>query len=107
MWSDIVTLGLAILGMIFLLMLITMQITATRTENITISVPLRGCDKTIFRRIYNIRSVLEFCGMKNKCTVVIVNYGASKEFCNIISDFYKNYDFLKIADGNDIKTDLF
>lgn len=107
MWSDIVTLGLAILGMIFLMMSITVFFTAMRTENINVAVPLRHCDKDIFRRIYNIRSVLEFCGMKYRSTVVLVNYGASEDFCNMIKEYYKNYNFLKIIDSDDIQTELF
>ena len=97
MWSDIITLSLAITGLIALLMLVVMKVVAWRTGQITVTIPLNGCDKSIFYKIYNIRSVFEFCGMKEKCTVVIINYGAPEWFCNEIIKFYEKYDFVKFT----------
>ena len=96
MWSDLLTFALAIIGLIAILMLVVMKVVAWRTGQITVTIPLNGCDKSIFYKIYNIRSVFEFCGMKEKCTVVIINYGAPEWFCNEILSYYEKYGFLKI-----------
>lgn len=107
MYSEIVQLALSILGIVFLLMIFVKHITSSRTENFTLTVPLYGCDRTIFNRIYNIRSALDFCGMKNKCTVVIVNYGAPEFFCKEILSFYEKYDLIKLINSQDIQSELF
>lgn len=107
MWSDIITLGLAVLGIIFLLMLCVLRVMAWRTEDVTVTIPLYDCDRSIFNRIYNIWSIFEFCGMKNKCTVVIVNYGAPEWFCNEIMSYYEKYAFLRIIHYYDVGEKLF
>ena len=107
MWSDIITLALSILGIIFLLMLFILKIMVWRTEDITITIPLYDCDKTIFHRIYNIHSIMDFCGMKNKCTIVIINYGAPEFFCKEILSFYEKYKFLRLIHYYDLSDKLF
>ena len=107
MWSDIIALGLAVLGILFLLMLCVIRVMVWRTDDITVTLPLYDCDKSIFNRIYNIRSIFEFCGMKNKCTVVIINYGAPEDFCNEILSFYEKYNFLRLIHYYDIQDKLF
>ena len=97
MWSDILSLALAIIGLIAILMLVVMKVVAWRTGQITVTIPLNGCDKSIFYKIYNIRSVFEFCGMKEKCTVVIINYGAPEWFCNEILSYYEKYNFVRLV----------
>ena len=107
MWSDILTLGLAIIGLIAILMLVVMKVVAWRTGQITVTIPLNGCDKSIFYKIYNIRSVFEFCGMKEKCTVVIINYGAPEWFCNEILSYYEKYNFVRLVHYYDLADKLF
>ena len=107
MWSEILTLGLAILGLVAILMFTVMKLLAWRTEEITITLPLKTCDKDIFYRIYNIRSIFEFCGMKEKCTVVIINYGAPEWFCNEILAYYEKYNFIRLINYYDLADKLF
>lgn len=107
MWSDILTLGLAIIGLITLLLIVVMKVLAWRTDEITITIPLYDCDKSVFYRIYNIRSIFEFCGMKEKCTVVIINYGAPEWFCNELLAYYEKYKFVRLIHYYDLADKLF
>lgn len=107
MWSDIFTLALAILGIIFLLLSAIIHITAWQTKKFTITLPIYECDRTIFNQIYNLRSLLDFCGLKKKCTVVIINYGAPEWFCNEILSYYEKYNFLRIISYLETEDKLF
>lgn len=107
MWSDIFTLALAILGIIFLLFSLVIRITSWETEKFTIALPIYGCDRKIFKQIYNLRSLLDFCGIKDKCTVVIINYGAPECFCNEILSYYEKYGFLRIISYLEAEDKLF
>ena len=107
MWSDIISLVFAILGIVFVLMVCVLRIMVWRTEDITITIPLYDCDKSIFNRIYNLRSGFDFGGMKEKCTIVIINYGAPEFFCNEILSFYEKYNFLRLVHYYDIQDKLF
>lgn len=107
MWSDIITLALAILGIIFILFTIIAKLTAWRMEDFTVTIPLYGCDRGIFNRIYTLRSVLDFCGVKEKCTIVIINYGAPDWFCKEVMSFYEKYKFLRIISYLEASDKLF
>lgn len=107
MWSDIFTLALAILGIIFLLFTVIIRLSAWQTENFTVTIPIYGCDRKIFKQIYNLRSLFDFCGIKEKCTVVIINYGAPEWFCNEILSYYEKYGFLRIISYLETEDKLF
>ncbi len=103
MFNDILILGFGLIGIIALLLSFVFKMLAWRLEDITITIPLREESKDIYNRIYNIRSFFEFCGIDEKCTVTLINYGVSNRFSNEILSFYEKYDFLKIVNA-DTKT---
>lgn len=107
MWSDIIILVLSILGLIFLLMVAVMKFMAWRTDKITVTIPLYDCDNSVLNKIYNIHSILDFCGMKKKCTIVIINYGAPEWFCNEILAYYEKYNFVRLVHYYDLVDKLF
>jgi hypothetical protein len=75
-------------------------------DTLTITLPLYDDSREIFDRVYCVYSLCDFCGIKKKCTIALVNYGASLEFCNVINDFYKNYDSIKIIEPKNLITEL-
>ncbi len=107
MWSDIITLGLSVLGIVFLLMLFVLRLMVWQSEKITVVLPLYSVNDNIYSKIYHIYSLFDFLGIHKKCTVVVINYGAPEDFCNEIRDYYKNYDFLKIINPSDLQDKLF
>lgn len=107
MYSDIITLGLSVLGIIFLLTVFILKLTVWQSEKITVVIPLYYEKDKIYSSIYRIYSLFEFLGLHKKCTIVIVNYGASEDFYNELSNFYKNYSFIKIVDSCDLQDKLF
>lgn len=106
MITEIVTFIFALLGLIFTLWFMSFRITAWRMDTLTITLPLYDDSREIFDRVYCVYSLCDFCGIKKKCTIALVNYGASSEFCNVINDFYKNYDSIKIIEPKDLITEL-
>ncbi len=106
MITEIVTFIFALLGLIFTLWFMSFRITAWRTDKITITLPLLDDNREIFDRVYCVYSLADFCGIKKKCTIVLVNYGASTEFCDTINDFYKNYASIKIIEPKDLIKEL-
>ena len=106
MITEIITFIFALLGLIFTLWFLCFRITSWRTDSITISLPVYNDDREIFDRIYCVYSLTDFCGIKKKCTIALINYGASDEFCNTIKEFYKNYDFIKIISCDNSITEL-
>ncbi len=100
MINDILIYGLALLGIISLLMVFVFKMIAWRIEDFTITLPLTYIDECIYNRIYKIRSFLEFCGIEEKCTIVLINHGAPNWFCDEILEFYEKYDFLRIEEAN-------
>ncbi len=101
MINEIITLGLAVIGMILTMWFIVFKLTVWRIERLTITIPLNGDDKEIFDRIYAAYSLCDFCGLKKKCTIALINYGASDDFCRTINEIYKNYSFIKITEPSD------
>ncbi len=102
MINEILILGFSLLGIIALLLAFVFKMIAWRLKDFTVVLPLYGDDKEIYHTIYDIRSFFEFCGIEEKCTVVIDNRGASEEFCNNILNYYEKYNFLKIANSSNI-----
>ncbi len=107
MLSDIITLGLSVMGIIFLLIMFILRVAVWQSEKITIVLPIYCKNYNIYSRVYHIYSLFEFMGLHKKCTIVLVNYGAPEYFCNEVREFYKNYDFLKILDSCDLQNKLF
>ncbi len=106
MISDIIALAFSIIGIISVLLFFTFKLITWRMENISLVISLIGCDKTIYERIYNLRSFCDFCAIKEKCTVVIITYGTPKWFIDEIREYYKEYSFLKIVNCNDTAGEL-
>lgn len=106
MLNEIIALGFAVLGMILTMWFIVFKLTVWQIENLTITIPLKRDDREIFDRIYAAYSLCDFCGLKKKCTIALVNYGASNDFCNTINEIYKNYDFIKITESTDLIKEL-
>ncbi len=106
MISDIITFAFAMIGLVFTLWFMAFRITAWRTDSITVSIPIYNDNTEIFDSIYCVYSLYDFCGIKKKCTIVLINYGASQEFCNTIKDFYKNYKSIKIIEPNELIKEL-
>lgn len=100
MYNDIFTFAFAVFGIVAVMLYITFKLMVWRIDEFTIAIPLREYDKGIYTKIYNIRSFCDFCSLKNKCTIVLINYGAPDWFCDEIKDYYKGYDFLKIVSCN-------
>lgn len=106
MITEIITFIFALLGLIFTLWFMSFRITAWRTDTITITLPLCDDNREIFDRVYCAYSLTDFCGIKKKCTIVLINYGASEEFCNTIKNFYKSYHSIKIIEPQDLIKEL-
>ncbi len=107
MINDILIYTLSLFGLIGLLLGFVFKMIAWRIEDFTVTIPLNYNDECIFNKIYNIRSFFEFCGIEKKCTVVLINYGAPKWFCDEILNYYEKYDFLKIISSDEICKNLF
>lgn len=106
MLSDIITLAFAIAGMIYILLSGVLRILLWREEGFLVTIPLYTSDESIIRRTGNLRSLLEFCGIHKKCTVVIVNYGAPDWFCDKIADYFGQCKNLKIIKAENLITEL-
>ncbi len=107
MYSDIITLGLSVLGIIFLLMIFILKILVWQSDKITVVIPFYTDSHNIYSQVYHIYSVFDFLGLHKKCTVVLINYGATEDFLNEVREFYKNYDFVKILNPCDLQDKLF
>ncbi len=101
MLSDIISLAFSVIGIISVLFFITFKAITWRMENISISIPLVGCDKSVYERIYNLLSFCDFCGIKKKTAIVLIYYGTPDWFLQEIKDYYQRYDFLKLVSCDD------
>ncbi len=100
MINDILIWGFGLLGIVSLLMCFVFKMITWKLDDFTITVPLSYGDEDIINKVYNIRSFLEFCGIDDKCTVVLIDYGAPKWVRDKITDYYEKYNFLKIVDAD-------
>ncbi len=98
MFSDIVAFAFAVIGIVSVFYSVIFRLTAMLTEKLTIVIPLHYNDESIHDRIRRIRSLLDFCHMKKKCTIVIENHGASDDYCNELKDCYSQYNEIIIKE---------
>lgn len=103
MFSDILILILCVWGIISIFYSLIFRLTAWLTEELTLLIPVYRRSDDIHDRIYRIRSLLDFCRIKKKCTVVLVNYGAPEDFCNELREYYSEYDSVKIIPKEEIR----
>lgn len=103
MISDIATLILAILGILFILLTIRFKLMIWKEQGITLLLSLDSDNREIYSRIVNIKDICEFLGIQKQCTVVLVNYGASKRFIDELRECFSDYGFLKITESDSIK----
>ncbi len=96
--SDIVALILAVIGVVFILFTIIFKLLLWKESGVVISIPLHSDDKNIYDRITNLWEICSFLGIQKQCTIVVVNYGASKIFINKLKNHFSQYNFLKIID---------
>ena len=106
MFCDIITLIFAVAGMIYILLSSVLKILLWRETGFCVFIPLDTQDEKIIRRISNLRSLLEFCGLHKKCTVVVVNYDAPDWFCDKIRNYFGNCKNLKIIKSENVITEL-
>lgn len=106
MLSDIITLALAILGIIFILFCFIFRLMVWREGAFVFAVSLTSDNGDIYERIANLREISAFLGIQKQCTVAVINYGASEEFINQLKAFFSDYDFLKIISREDLITGL-
>ena len=106
MFSDISALFLAILGILFILFIIIFKLMVWKEKDVVISVHLDSDDREIYNRIVNLKDICEFLGVQKQCTIVVVNYGASKRFIDELKEYFSDYDFLKIIDKENMVTEL-
>ncbi len=96
MLSDLVALILAITGVIFILLSVIFKLLVWKEREVVISVPLSSDDREIYNRIMNLWEICSFLGIQKKCTIAVVNYGASEGFINKLKKDFSTYAFLKI-----------
>ena len=96
MLSDIISLFLTILGVVFILLSVIFKLMLWKESGISISIPLNSDDKEIYNRIINLREICSFLGIQKQCTIAVINYGASDKFINELKNYFSQYSFLKI-----------
>ena len=106
MLSDIASLVLAILGILFILMCFIFKLMVWKEKGVAISLPLNFNDRDIFSRIVNLREICAFLGIQKQCTIAVINYGASEDFIDELRDCFSDCDFLKIINKENLITEL-
>ncbi len=96
MLSEIFSLILAIIGVVFLLLSIIFKMLVWKGCDVIISIPLNSDDKEIYDKIINLREICSFLGIQKQCTIAVINYGASGKFINELKNYFSEYSFLKI-----------
>ena len=99
MLSDIVSLFLAIVGVVFILFSIIFKLMVWKERGVVISIALNSDDMAIYDRITNLREICCFLGIQKQCTIAVVNYGASNLFISKLKHHFSEYDFLKIVNA--------
>ena len=100
MFSDVIALIFGILGIVFVLLSLVFKVITWREESYTVALPLYTESDEIYTRICNLTDFTEFSGVHKKCTVVIINYGASDKFCNNLESYFRNCIDLKIINSD-------
>lgn len=106
MLSDIIAFILAITGTIFILFTIIFKLMLWKEQDVNISLPLYYDDKEIFDRITNLREICCFLGIQKKCTIVVVDYGASDLFTSKLKSYFSEYSFIKIIKAENLIKEL-
>lgn len=96
--TEIFTLIFAVIGILSILRFLIFKFITFKEEQFTLLLPVCNESEEIFIHIENLREFLDFTGVHKKCTVVIINYGVSKEFLEKIDSMYGYYGFIKIID---------
>jgi hypothetical protein len=102
MISEAFTFIFALMGILFLFHTVIFKITLWLTEDFTVAIPLYEDDDLIFDRVYKLHSLLDFCGLRKKCTIVIINYGASENYICNLQSYYSQYKRLRITNACDL-----
>lgn len=106
MLSEIFTFIFALAGIVFIFHTFLFKVTLWLTESFTTSIPLHEDNENIFDRVYKLYSLYDFCGLNKKCTIVIINYGASAEFVNELKEYYAHYNNLRIIQKEELPEKL-
>lgn len=99
MITEIFMLGFAIIGILSILRFLIFKLISWKETAFTLVLPIFSENEEIFSRIENLREFCEFTGIHKKCTLVVINYGASKQFLEKIDEMYGYYGFLKIVES--------
>ncbi len=92
---------LSIIGILSVLRCLIFKFITFKEERFTLVLPVFEEKEDIFMRIENLREFLDFSGIHKKSTIVIVNYGASREFLQKIEDMYGYYGNLQIIEKDE------
>ncbi len=106
MVSEAFTFIFALMGILLLFHTVIFKITLWLTEDFTVAIPLYEEDDLIFDRVYKLHSLLDFCGLRKKCTIVIINYGASENYINDLKAYYSQYKKLRITEVCDLPREI-
>lgn len=98
MAAEASVLVLAVVGILSALRYLIFKFITFKEERFTLLLPVFEENEEVFRKIENLREFLDFAGIHKKSTVVIINYGVSKEFLEKIDSMYGYYGFLKIIE---------
>lgn len=107
MFSDIIALIFGILGIVFVLLYLVFKVVTWREESYTFALPLYSESEEIFTHVCNLTDFTEFCGIHKKCTVIIINYGASENFCYNLKNYFRNCINLKIINSDESAEKIF
>ena len=106
MLSDIVSLFLAITGVIFILFTLIFKLLIWKEQKVVISIPLNSDDKEIYNRVTNLREICYFLGIHKQCTIAVVSYGASDLFTSKLKSYFSECDFIKIINAESLIKEL-
>jgi hypothetical protein len=101
MTTEAATIILAVVGVISILKFLIFKFISWKEEEFILVLPIFTESNDIFQRIENMREFCDFCGIHKKSTIVIVNYGASREFLQKIEDTYGYYGNLQIIEKDE------
>ena len=98
MLSDIIALMLSVTGVIFILFSIIFKLMLWKGCDVVLSVPLYSDNHELYDIITNLWEICCFLGIQKRCTIAVVNYGASDSFINKLKNHFSHYDFLRVID---------